>query len=87
MTKTTKRDHGLRLVLDTEDSDTPAMIYAGAKDKFSASWDCATGQGELTGLGGDLKVLTEAQLDWLMTLEDDVDAAFKAARAGMKEYE
>lgn len=77
---------GIQLVIDTSDSDTPAMVYS-KKEKHSSTFHCATDNGVLAGNGreGDYE-LSQEQLAWLETFTDDVDEAYTTARAGMPEY-
>lgn len=69
---------GVRLVVDPTDDATPAMVYLKGA---SATFDCATGEGEVEG-----HELTQAQFDWLLTFQDQVDAAYEFARKDNPNY-
>lgn len=66
------------LEIDDEDSHTPAMVYAGRKDKYSSTYDCAVG----TGCVGseDEVTLRLDELKELMRYDKLVDEAFSKAR-------
>jgi hypothetical protein len=74
---------GVILAIDLEDPETPAMVYSKG-EKFSATWNCATEIGELSGFDphsqADTAQLTPAQIEWLETFADEVDAAYAKAR-------
>jgi len=69
---------GIRLVLTTQDPDTPSMVYLKGR---SATFDCALDEGV------DGEELTQAQYGRLEGFQADSDAAYNEARRGMKEYE
>jgi len=64
------------LELDTEDPDTPAMVYVG---KESATYHCAVD----TGVVETYRTvdLTDSELAWLDSHMDAVDEAFDTARS------
>jgi hypothetical protein len=80
MATTTYHGPGIRLVLDTDDEHTPAMVYSAPRDAYSATFECAVGACELSGEMGDMP-LNGRQLAWLEQHEAAVDAAFEVARA------
>jgi len=67
----------LVIEIDPTDIDTPAMVYLVKKGKIVASgtWHCVWAVGEIDGYE-----LTEKQVRWIESFEDDVDAAFDIAR-------
>jgi hypothetical protein len=81
----TLRNLGIKLVINDADEHTPAMVYAGPRDSYSASFDCATGEGELMGSRGDVYTLTAAQVAWLESKQDHVEEAFAQARKHWKD--
>jgi len=83
--KTLAGPKGIKLVLDHGDSDTPAMVYS-RNGKTSASWDCATGTGEMNGCGGEYTELSQDQIDWLNEQENEVEQAYSVARKNHPEY-
>jgi hypothetical protein len=69
--------HGITLVLDPTDPDTPAMVYGrAAGHEYSSTYDCAIGTGEID----DAVTLTEEQVTWLEHQSDRVDLAYTLAR-------
>ena len=77
--KTFKRGN-LRVELDREQvfednpgAGTPAMVYwkVGGKE-FSSTYWCAIETGEML-CTGDLRMLTEAQVKWLDSLDEKID--------------
>ena len=84
MAKTTKKHLGISLVLDTEDAATPAMVYAGPRDKYSSSYDCAIGEGTV-GSSQEYE-LNAGQIAWLESQSDAVEAAYTAARKDDPDY-
>jgi len=74
------------LVIDLEDADTPAMIFAGKAKQwsrdglgpFSSTYHCAVGEGVVD----DQVVLTSAQMDFLESerVEAIVETAYEVAR-------
>ena len=92
MVKKTYTRGALRLVIDTSNADTPAMVEYGngRVPSHSSTYSCAMGEGELLSnnysrLEGDY-TLSIAQYAWLEKYEDEVDAAYTEARKGMPEY-
>ena len=86
--QTLRGPNGIKLEIDTNDSDTPAIVSKGATQadggrEYSATFNCAIATGELDGCE-----LTQRELDWLDTpaMNELVDTAYDVARAGMKEY-
>ena len=73
----------VKLVLDTTDADTPAMVYS-KDEKYSATYHCATEVGILTGYKGDLD-LSAGEMAALEGYVDLVDDAFEVARKDWKE--
>lgn len=78
--------NNVKLVLDPNDPDTPAMVYGGNLGRnglgnCSATHSCATGTGELEG-NRDSITLTRLQVAFLDTDEigEKVDAVYEAAR-------
>jgi hypothetical protein len=71
----------LRLVIDTNDTDTPVMVYA-KNQSLSSSYDCATNE----GMVDDEYQMSEAELEWLETFRNQVEEAFRIAREGHPEY-
>lgn len=59
-----------RVVKDDPGADTPAMVYLG---KCSATYWCASSEGELLGHLTGYETLTEAQKEWLDKIEDEVN--------------
>jgi hypothetical protein len=84
MSKITKKFPGVSLVLDHADAATPAMVYAGPRDRYSSSYDCAIGEGTVGS--GQEYTLTDAQYKWLESQSDLVEAAYNAARKDHPEY-
>lgn len=82
MAKKTHIRGTLKLVIDTADSDTPAMVYAKG-ESLSSSYDCATAEGTVD----DEYQLSEAELNWLESYRDSVEAAFSEARKGNPDYD
>ena len=84
--KTTYKFQGIILELDTQDPDTPAMVWSGDR-KCSSTVDCALATGELDGNDGPY-YLSVAQSQWLegSANEARIDATFKAARGHLPEY-
>lgn len=75
---------GLKLIIDTEDEATPAMVSMRVgREEHTATFDCATGEGELDC--GAYQLTTE-QLAWLDQFSDDVAEAYDVARAGNPAY-
>lgn len=78
-TKTLNRNK-LRVVLDKREvfpddpgNGTPAMVYyENQHGRFSATYWCACGEGELLDDRGRTHQLTQAQLDWLDSLEPEL---------------
>ena len=80
----------VRLILDHNDPDTPAMVYARPVValrclEYSCTFDCALGTGYV---GNDLEdyELTEAEWNDLDALSLSVDTAFEVARGGNHDY-
>jgi hypothetical protein len=71
----------LKLVIDTADDATPAMVYA-KNEKLSSSYDCATSE----GMVDDEYELSKAEIDWLESYRDKVEEAFQIARKDNPEY-
>lgn len=69
---------GLRLVIDTNDDATPCMVY-DRNERYSATFDCATGEGELMGTH-DCYPLDNEQLTWLDNQSDLNEQAYDIAR-------
>lgn len=68
---TTLDGPGIRLILDVRQvfpddpgNGTPAIVET-RNGKFSASYNCALGTGELSGSGGNTRYLTSEQIRWL----------------------
>lgn len=75
---------GLKLVIDTTDDATPAMVVMRVgRTERTATFDCATGEGELDG--GSYQ-LSREQLKWLDHFCGEVEEAYDVARAGNPEY-
>ena len=75
---------GLKLVIDTTDEATPAMVvWRNGRKEHTASFACAVGEGELD-FGA--YQLSQEQLRWLDGLEDTVSEAYDVARAGNPAY-
>ena len=75
---------GLKLVIDTTDEATPAMVVMReGRKEHTATFDCATGEGELDC--GSYQ-LSREQLQWLDQYCDEVAEAYDVARAGSPEY-
>ena len=77
---------GIYVELDTSDPHTPAMVYSKHNRDVSASWDCATGEGCLSGRQGDMEIHPSA-LDWLNALSDEVEEVFEEARKDHPDYQ
>jgi hypothetical protein len=56
--------------LDDPGRGTPAVVYHG---DFSATYWCAVGEGELIDSNGYIKPLTELQIEWLDSINEDID--------------
>lgn len=75
---------GVQLVIDTTDDATPAMVQIkDGRELHTATYDCASDQGEL-GCGS--YQLSREQLDWLDQFTDEVGEAYDVARAGNPAY-
>lgn len=81
--KTYTHPSGLKLTLDHSDAATPAMVYAGTRDAYASSYDCATCEGTV----GDEYELSVRELAWLASFEDKVEEAYNAARRGHPDYQ
>jgi hypothetical protein len=78
---------GLRLELDGGDPDTPAMVYLKTpRGEASATFQCAYEGGVLTTSDCTEFELNARQVLFLEGFEDQVDAVFNEARAGLPEY-
>lgn len=74
-------NRNLRVVLDRREvfpddpgNGTPAMVYwDGARGSFSATYWCAIGEAELLNGRGGIKELTDSQLEWLDSLEHEIN--------------
>lgn len=71
----------LKLVIDTSDSDTPAIVYYDGT-RLSSTYDCALG----TGFVDDEYQLSAAEIDWLEKFRDEVEEAFEIARKDDPNY-
>ncbi len=63
----------LKLVLDAHDAEHPSMVYLEVLDKtFSATWDVAVEKCVLQYFEHEYWELSTLQVDWLLTLENEV---------------
>lgn len=74
---------GLKLVIDVRDDQTPCLVQ-DRTGRYSATFDCATGEGELMG-SRDCMSLTDEQLAWLEKQEDLNEQAYAIARKDWKD--
>jgi hypothetical protein len=60
---------------DDPGAGTPAMVYLDtSKGRHSATYWCAIGEGEVeNNHTGEMKQLTEKQLEWLEVLNSEID--------------
>lgn len=72
----------LRLVIDTDDAATPAMVYSNG-GKFSSTYDCAVDNACVD----DAYELDSYELAWLEGYRDQVDAAYTTARHDHPDYQ
>jgi hypothetical protein len=76
-----------RIEIDGGDPDTPAMVYLKTpRGEASATFQCAFEGGVLTTSDYSEFELDARQILFLEGFEDQVDAAFDEARAGLPEY-
>ena len=85
MKKTVKGPGGIKIVFNTDDPDTPVLVYS-PNGKATATYACATETGELDSADASYD-LNPAQLKWLEGFADEEAEAYNIARAGMPEYE
>ena len=69
---------GVVMQIDTNDADTPAMVWDSIRRRNSSTYDCATSEGMID----DVVELTAQQQTWLEQFQPQVDQAFEIARAG-----
>lgn len=64
---------------DDPGQGTPAIVeWNGADGQFTATYWCAMGEGELLNSRGHVKKLTDAQLEWLDGLNQEIDEFLQA---------
>lgn len=79
--KKTLKFNGLFLHLDRADESTPAIVSVfKAGREYTATFDCAMGEGELVSDRGDVYRLSRAQLVWLDSKEDSIVEFLGGAR-------
>lgn len=73
---------GIVLEIDSNEPDTPALVWSNMRRKHSSTYDCACSEGTID----DQIELSQAQLDWLDKYTDIVARAYQRARRDLPQY-
>lgn len=73
---------GIVLEVNSNDPDTPALVWLNMRRKQSSTYECACSEGTID----DQIDLTQKQLDWLDKYSDLVARAYQRARRDLPQY-
>lgn len=73
---------GIVIEIDSNDPDTPAMVWDSLRKKRSSTYDCACSEGTID----DEIELTEEQEWWLGSYAPTVAKAYEVARRDLPQY-